>query len=310
MRTTEAARGRWHEIFPALGINCEAMQRPNVHHECPLCNRKKFRLTNRTQRGDWICTCGHGDGVDLVREVLGLSPADAMRRIDEIVGRCHTPDPDVLRERAEKLERFGRIASRLITPTADGSVSRYLASRFLSVPAGFIKEDPFCAYFEQGSWVRNFPAMVAPITSPKGIHQTLHLTYLDAGHKAPVSHPKKILPALGPLTGGAIRLAPAAERMGIAEGIETALAASVIFKMPVWAAYSADMLKAWQWPDQVRELLIFSDNDLSHAGQAAAFRLAQRASSKGLAVSVELPENIGDWADVLYHRQMRSLNAR
>ena len=37
-------------------------------------------------------------------------------------------------------------------------------------------------------------------------------------------------------TGAAVRLMPHEEMLGIAEGIETALSASILFNVPVWAA--------------------------------------------------------------------------
>ena len=39
--------------------------------------------------------------------------------------------------------------------------------------------------------------------------------------------------------------------LGIAEGIETALAAQAIFGIPTWAALSADGMRQWQWPQGI-----------------------------------------------------------
>ena len=74
----------------------------------------------------------------------------------------------------------------------------------------------------------------------------IHRTYLldDGSGKAPPG--KKMLGAVG---GGSVRLSPLGDagHLGIAEGIETALAAQAIFGIPTWAALSADGLRRWRW---------------------------------------------------------------
>jgi putative DNA primase/helicase len=46
-------------------------------------------------------------------------------------------------------------------------------------------------------------------------------------------------------------------------------------------------------------VLIFGDNDVSFAGQTAAYTLAKRLQAKGLSTSVEFPVRMGtDWNDV------------
>ena len=62
--------------------------------------------------------------------------------------------------------------------------------------------------------------------------------------------------------------------LGIAEGIETALAAHAIFGVPTWAALSADGMARWQWPAEVKRVTIFAD--AGDAGRQAAATLADR----------------------------------
>ena len=97
---------------------------------------------------------------------------------------------------------------------------------------------------------------------------------------------------------GAIRLAGAGSRLGIAEGIETSICASKRFGLPVWAATCAHGLESWEPPEGVREVVIFGDNDASFTGQAAAYALAKRLTTKGFAVQVHIPGQVdSDWAD-------------
>ena len=55
--------------------------------------------------------------------------------------------------------------------------------------------------------------------------------------------------------------------LGIAEGVETALAASIMFNVPVWAALNANRLKVWEPAEGVSEVVVFGDNDINSVGQ-------------------------------------------
>lgn len=148
-----------------------------------------------------------------------------------------------------------------------------------------------------------FPAMVAPLVSPGGRVVALHRTYLAAdGRKADVPTVKKLTATAGPLAGACIPLhKPQRGLVGIAEGIETALAAWCGSSVPTVAAYSAGNLAAWQWPASVQRLVIFADND--RAGREGAHTLHARALSAGIGCEVLTPSDEGaDWCDVWVQR--------
>jgi hypothetical protein len=95
-------------------------------------------------------------------------------------------------------------------------------------------------------------------------------------------------------------------RHGVAEGIETALAAAQLFEQPVWAAISSAMLEKWTPPAGCNEVAVYADNDRKFGGQAAAYALAHRLS-RDFDVTVKLTPIVGsDWNDVLRARGNRS----
>ena len=114
-----------------------------------------------------------------------------------------------------------------------------------------------------------------------------------------MASPRKMMPGQLP-DGACVMLSdwPGYGAIGVAEGIETALAASARFEIPVWAAISSNMLAKWNPPVGAEEVAIFGDNDPKFGGQAAAYSLAHRLAVKGLNVSVHIPQLPGtDWAD-------------
>jgi putative DNA primase/helicase len=89
--------------------------------------------------------------------------------------------------------------------------------------------------------------------------------------------------------------------MGIAEGIENALSASMLNNdMVVWSAVNGGLLSKWAPPPEVQTVHIFADNDASYTGQAKAYTLANRLTVQfKIKTMVHLPNDTGDWNDCL-----------
>lgn len=156
-----------------------------------------------------------------------------------------------------------------------------------------------------------FPAMVAPVIAPDGRMVALHRTYLTMdGHKADLPSPKKLTGTAGPLAGACIPLhEPVHGCIGIAEGIETALAAWCASAVPTVASYCAGNLAAWRWPAGVQRLVIFADADM--AGREASDTLRARALAARLRVDVIAPTDPGsDWCDVWAGRDAALIESR
>jgi DNA repair protein RadD len=144
-----------------------------------------------------------------------------------------------------------------------------------------------------------FPVMLAVVRDISGKPVSLHRTYLteNGSGKAPVEKPRKIVSKHG--KGPHVRLTPIAATLGIAEGIETALAASRLFGIPTWSVLSTYGIETFEPPAELERLIIFADNDVNGAGQKAAYALAARLSGH-IALEVKIPDKPGtDWNDVL-----------
>ncbi|MCK6432047.1 MAG: toprim domain-containing protein [Aquabacterium sp.] len=207
------------------------------------------------------------------------------------------------REWATNAQRIDDLLRLHARPVTEGDpVAQYLASRGLGAawpPPPCLRLVPALPYWHEGECLGQWPAMLAPLTAPDGRIVALHRTWLtDDGAKAPVPTVRKLTRTAGPLAGASIALhLPRRGVIGIAEGIETALAAGLGSGVPTVAAYSAGSLAAWQWPQGVRRVLVFADHDPT--GRDAARALRQRARAAGLAAEIHAPSQAGaDWCDV------------
>jgi len=300
-----AYQRHWREILAGLGVADKALV--NRHGPCPVCGGKdRFRFDDKDGLGTFFCThCGAGDGPKLAMLFLSLDFKDVAERVRRLMGdggdaRADVPDrplPAVARQETSeaKRQRMNALWGKSLPVRATDPAGVYLASRLGRMPERTgLRFQPRCPYPEGDTW----PAMLAMFVGVDGTPSGLHRTYLtEDGRKAPVVSVKL---SLGPLiNGGAVRLSPIAPTLGIAEGIETALAVTAQFGVPCWAALNANRLAAWEPPAGVREVVIFADNDESFTGQTAAFDLEARIRRK-VSVRIEIPMTEDrDWCDVL-----------
>lgn len=304
-KAREMAMGRWGSILPMLGVEARVLD--GKHHRCPGTGEGKdrFRFADRNGSGSYFCACSDGTkgGLSLLMCCKGLSYQDACQEVERVAGSAQ-PDPPRPNPQQGAANRMARIKQKLKAAEAGDEVTAYLASRGLRVPPKGIGKAEL-PYFENGNRtpVGVFTAMVGKVVAPGGGVPAFHLTFLDGGKKAGVDSPRKVQGTLP--HGCAIPLFDPAEEMGIAEGIETALASEELFKVPVWAAINEGNLRTFVPPEGTKVLHIFGDKDPGYAGQAAAYDLAQRLHKKGIECDVHIPTLAGkcDWNDVLVSRR-------
>ncbi|MCB5196858.1 toprim domain-containing protein [Deefgea salmonis] len=321
----ELARDNWLAILLAAGISTEFLTKK--HSACPVCGGKdRFRFTDKEGRGCFICnqcTPDGSDGFGLLAAYRQTDFIGSVRFVADYLGGAAVlavaPDAAAIAERQArelteqrrawekaKAENFALwSASHLISNGC--TVALYLRHRGLSLNEypKTLRFNAAVPYWDKpcGKLIKlgDFPAMVAAVQSPEGLTIALHKTHLKAnGHKADVPNVKKWSAKSGDAKGAAIRLFPAAERMAVAEGIETALAVHAANGLPVWAGVSAFGIASLVLPELVRDVVIFADNDENGTGQKAANQLAERLIDEGRTVRVLFPSIPGvDWLDVL-----------
>jgi putative DNA primase/helicase len=304
--TIQRATGRWPEILTALGIDKNYLR--NTHGPCPISGGSdRFRFDDKNGTGSWYCGAldpQAGYGIHLAMLWTGKSMPEVSREIDDIIGRdpVDIPAPKVRdpRPALRDVARRAQLVADAITP-----VRQYLHKRCLS-PAPQTRYVASQAYWQDGAIASQLPCMAHLVVDKDGLPATWHLTYLtNRGDKADVPCPRKIMTPSRDWKGGAVRLwdlDSSDKIMGIAEGIETALAGHQLWAgLKVWSALNANNLAAWEPPQGLEQVVIFADNDASFTGQAAAYELARRLSVKNkLNVTVCVPEEIGtDWNDDL-----------
>lgn len=305
----ELARGKWRGLLMAAGLPDRALN--GKHGPCPFCEGKdRWIWDNKGGNGGGICQqCGAFTGFQLLQRWQGLE-GNFGAAADWVRAQCgHVPQEPV---KAAKSQDDRRKALREVSGGARAiapgdPVDRYLHRRGVgevSYPRA-LRSHPRLWFSGFGEAEVCYPAMVAVISDAQGNPVGLHRTFLapDGPFKAPVEDPRRIMsPSTKDGTypdASAVRLGEAGRVLGVAEGIETALAASARFEVPVWAALNTSMLARWYPPEGVEEVLIAADNDAKFGGQAAAYRLAQRLAVKGFEVSVKVPEIPGtDWLDI------------
>lgn len=184
-------------------------------------------------------------------------------------------------------------------PIGRSPAEAYLLRRRLILHARDLRYHPRTPY-GRGLQAVFRPALLAAVRDESGL-VAVHRTFLDPASAglADLPLPKR---ALGRLGQGAVRLCPPRDGMlGLAEGIETAMAATLLSGIPCWATLGTERFARVTIPAAITRLILFLDND---PGGRRAERLARKAlSSTGVEIEACYPKIAGvDWNDVLLRR--------
>lgn len=295
---------------------------------CPLCaGKKSFALT--PNKGLFYCfQCEEGgDSITLVQKVLGV---DFLAACQSITGKAPPRGQGKSITAAERAERDLKIATlradRDRADAADRKRRMDTASgiwgatiRLSGTPIDYLKSRGLNPRFADGQLRthtnlphpdgESYPALVGRVADINGAGCGIWRIYCapDGRGKAPVENAKL---GLGATSGGAVRIGGIASEIGIAEGIETALACrQMIFAdtgrlVPVWASLSTSGMVAVQLPEEIQSVRIYADADFEKLtkgrgkpspGFEAAKSLAERLKSEGRHVVTSIPSPGNDW---------------
>jgi putative DNA primase/helicase len=262
---------------------------------CPVHHSRGATLALRDGDRGLIAVCHAGcSRADVISELrrCGLIIAD---RSGDLLSADHRA-----RDRHE-CERPIEIARRIWNSARDARespVARYLAGRGIAIPVPSALRYASSLRRPDGT---HAPAMVARIDNLDGQLIGVSRTWL-ARDRAGIWR-RRDRAMLGRAAGGNVRLAPAAETLMVAEGIETAMAAMQAAAQPAWAALSTSGMVALILPPIVRTVIILADHDRSSAGERAARTAAVRWIAEGRRARIAMPpEPDTDFNDVLLGR--------
>lgn len=202
--------------------------------------------------------------------------------------------------KAETLEVVDDLSTKVVRKfkrlplLKDTNGGLYLNSRGIyHLPTNGIRYNP-----SEGS----FQSLYAIATDENYNPIYLHRTLLEGDKKANVEVNKKMLSLRQSQGSVSIKLFPTQSTLGIAEGVETALSCTQIYKCSTWSTLNSSLMKRFKAPKGVEHLIVFADNDKKGAGHAAAFECANKnmlANNDVVKVSVRWTAELGDFNDML-----------
>jgi CHC2-type zinc finger protein len=260
------------------------------------------------------------------------SPISKISRSESAFGGQHgdAPEPSQFATKfpavGEPAPEIRRLISRLWSGATDPSIARvYLRSRGL--PCEPLSEALRGHSAVWCSETRDYrPCVLAAVHASDGRLVALQRIYTRTVYIAnaePDARPLDLATrkkSLGQLGDGAVRLHTAGDRLGLAEGVESASAAGRMYRRPTWAVlgaarygrpaqrkerpdgshYRVEERSPSVWiPPGVTDLLIFGDRD-GGVGEEAALWAAHWWRRQGLAArAIFPPPGIKDFADAL-----------
>ena len=257
---------------------------------CPLHREKTPSFHVSDVRGTFKCFgCNAwGDTFDFIMTFKGIGFAEAVKSLmGEFVSPPIDYDRDLvgaLREKAEKREIQDSDEKRRIhhaheiwmrrQPIGDNLAARYLRDTrglmgVLPETLGYVF-GAYCSPLEE-----EVPALIAPLQDRHG-HVTAVQQIFLCGETLDAyrdNDGRRIKRTLGVMRDGCVRLGVPDAALGIAGSVEDALAASMMFSLPVWATCGEARFSQVWIPEEVEHLFVFADAD--EPGRRAALGAEQ-----------------------------------
>jgi putative DNA primase/helicase len=314
---------QWVALLQKYGVPASSLT--GKGSPCPICGgNDRFTYDNLRGRGDWVCRkCNGGDrkagdGFELICKSAGITFRELMLELDGglpagVPAQRHSgsaPGPGRKADPAWALKRLDSMWANAAASGCDDLAARYLRAR---VPG--LEMEPSSAlrlamleYRHDKKVIGQWPGILARFTLPDGRLGTLHRTFLDRSRPAKasiVTNDGEILPSkmndvtANKLNGGAVRLMePVNGEIGVGEGLETVLAAHMLFGVPVWYCLNRVLLSDFVVPEGlgIRVVHIFADFDAidpktrKSPGVDAALALAKRLRADGYTAVVHRPK--------------------
>lgn len=266
---------------------------------CPAHDDRTPSLGVTLGRRAILFHCFAGCGQDQVMRALaarGVSPETMFSAGSEV-------------EPISNIDKSGRNAFaeriwREAQPVGETPAKAYLEARGIRAVSRALRFHPRTPLGPKGS-TQYLPALIAAVTMDQGL-VAIHRTFLDPVRAALAAfdNPKR---ALGKMTAGAVRLFdPAGGKLGLAEGIESALAARALTQIPCWASLGNERFGLVSIPESVTELHLFIDHDAG--GELAEERARSVYARENRNIITRRPRTHGaDWNDALQAWQQSKL---
>lgn len=270
------------------------------------------RLGGVWRKGGGMCQCpAHADDTPslsvragrtslLFKCFAGCDVLDVIRAIRDLGDTI--PCYETTGDGSDRSDRSGIMAARAVLlweqarPLSGTLAERYLAGRGIACPSRALRFHPRTP-LGVGAAVRFRPAMLAAIEQGNRLVGVQRL-FLEPGDAGPARDLPRAKLMLGRPLAGAVRLFAPKRVLGLAEGVETALSASILLGLPVWATLGNERLARIKIPERIDRLILLPDAD--RAGHIAAKRARAAYARAGLVVETRWPwGGLNDWNDVL-----------
>lgn len=308
--------GHWEEWFSLYldGATVSTLfRRRNL--TCPQCGTpKRFYLAGRVEGSGHCCSpsCSFHtfDGLMTISVLSNTPLGEVVINIASHLGMTDKKPKQVfIPQKPKEVKRTEMTSQEIETlrrvietshPMESGDVVwRYLVGRGLAprLVNAVMKEGLISANeaLYHAPTETKYPAMVVPVVSPLGQIVGAHRTFLiedELGHVSKIDHEhNKMLTGSfeDAYIGSRIELGgPAGNAIGIAEGIETALAVNAM-GIHCWSVLNTAGMQSFIPPEGVKSVYVFADNDKSSGGQFAAYKCKERLTALGFEVKCYLP---------------------